>query len=416
MDKACCSSCKKAFSTVLARDRHQLRCKLTARTRKKACSECTRSKVRCDQARPVCQRCSVHRLGCVYQGHVVDEGGDSQFRNSVEAAELNRIPWADQLSFDFLPLNAPGLEAIPDWALCPLDLPVQHGMDSQFYTTPPTVSEAFPTPESMPHSEACPPVDDLWTCIKDGPALIESNIRHYPSQLVQGIEAPPFVHRQHFDPASRPDALAVAASLAQMDMTLPGESKALVADMIKSKIDHMQIQVHKTDMFHNLASLQAIIIYSIMRLSSQGRKQDSLVELTLQRTAQVISINQILLRSALLPLGLVRSADPWQHIFMRNVSHILQPLAAQPDNWKQWIAKESFHRSFFIWNALDIMSRSRTDLPIPFCPSYVDSQLPAPRPVWDATTAALYTLVRSKIRLIITHSRESKSETPPFII
>jgi hypothetical protein len=31
-------------------------------------------------------------------------------------------------------------------------------------------------------------------------------------------------------------------------------------------------------------------------------------------------------------------------------------------------------------------------------------------------TATLYTLVRSKIRLIITHSRESKSETPPFII
>jgi hypothetical protein len=31
-------------------------------------------------------------------------------------------------------------------------------------------------------------------------------------------------------------------------------------------------------------------------------------------------------------------------------------------------------------------------------------------------TATLYTLVRSKIRLIITHSRVSKSETTPFII
>jgi hypothetical protein len=44
-------------------------------------------------------------------------------------------------------------------------------------------------------------------------------------------------------------------------------------------------------------------------------------------------------------------------------------------------------RSFFILNALDILARSQDDSPLPFCPKYLDSELPLPQKVWESSTA-----------------------------
>ncbi|KAI9740504.1 MAG: hypothetical protein M1834_005084 [Cirrosporium novae-zelandiae] len=61
-----CKACGKHFNTVIARDRHCLRCRKQPRIRKKACISCSHAKTRCDHGEPFCNRCTLKGLECTY--------------------------------------------------------------------------------------------------------------------------------------------------------------------------------------------------------------------------------------------------------------------------------------------------------------------------------------------------------------
>jgi hypothetical protein len=105
------------------------------------------------------------------------------------------------------------------------------------------VTDVSLTPRSTSLTEPPSSPEDLWTCTKDGFGFMESTLKKYPLQLAHGNEPPPFIHRQHFDTASRPAALTVATSLAQMDISMTSQSKSLFLDLVDSKIHQIQIQV-----------------------------------------------------------------------------------------------------------------------------------------------------------------------------
>jgi hypothetical protein len=84
----------------LARDRHFLRCGKRPRDRRKACSECSRSKAKCDQKNPICMRCSLRGLQCVYARQPVMKRSaiQGEVTNDDTAILSNNLwsPWTDR--------------------------------------------------------------------------------------------------------------------------------------------------------------------------------------------------------------------------------------------------------------------------------------------------------------------------------
>ncbi|TEY71500.1 hypothetical protein BOTCAL_0092g00340 [Botryotinia calthae] len=98
-----CSVCGKDCGNKKSQLRHVSYCKKVksrghVKSRKRACSACTKAKTQCDLIHPSCLRCSRESLGCIYEGLQLS-------RRKVLEPEEKRLAGNDADQIEELPLT-----------------------------------------------------------------------------------------------------------------------------------------------------------------------------------------------------------------------------------------------------------------------------------------------------------------------
>ncbi|KAI9150374.1 hypothetical protein HJFPF1_10140 [Paramyrothecium foliicola] len=422
MEQLLCRSCGRPFLTASARDRHQLRCKSASRSRKKACSACARSKVRCSHTRPACQRCAVLDLRCVYASDAaVDDAGittpDESQAASYQSSFTCESPPGD------LPSTSDELMPTSDGPFPNILSLSDSGTDFHSFTS--SSSNIIGSPGSVPNCQSCvdnavfvPPVslqggfengiqhdsiqtvyseqadsssessgslEQSWISAEEGLGLMQVSLENYPRYMVDGEDVPPFIHHQHFLPAQRPDALATATSYAHMHLARTPQSEPLLLELVASQIKRIQLQISKNNDFQNLAALQAICLYEypsrydpLTELEPQplASTKEMVTELAPAHNQSMHGLHVPAVRRKARGLGYLAATR--EHVQVRDKPPYALDLAQPP---------LTANRSFFILHAIDAISRIQENMLVPLCIAVPDMPLPLPEHIWNAATA-----------------------------
>lgn len=278
--------------TALPLERHRLRCKFRPRAaRKKACGECARSKVRCDQKQPVCSRCRAHSLPCAYPSPPdADEQGD----NAIGAPTAPMHPPDATIHWEVTEsglqtLHAPfaaassqavNLISMKGWTSSDTDIGLDGGLS---FLSPDDLelnnSSRMPLPLPLlaigPHAADAAsgnpwpaPMwssgihtntenDDgfrnlsaflatrSWTTTEQGIDLVEAAYSSYIDALVDGRLRVPFIHSRDWDPARRSEPLAGAVVIAQLAAasTRTPQMDRIIVDIVEAQLPRISLKV-----------------------------------------------------------------------------------------------------------------------------------------------------------------------------
>ncbi|KAK4118756.1 hypothetical protein N657DRAFT_650947 [Parathielavia appendiculata] len=393
MEPLSCSSCSRTFPSVPTLERHRLRCRFRPTSRRKACAECSRSKVRCDQALPSCSRCVVHSLVCVYphlEGlRVTPNGPHPVSSGSLVTVPLTPSPssphsqqWAPpdregplggRPPADFLPVPAwpPGAEAEWQAGALPLfegnfDCPdLSLGLGGLDETINLDSNPRFAQAREPCHfQDLSSYLSEKWKTTQQGLDFIDSVLKVNVDNFVTGLQKPFFVHFQDWDVAQRPAALTEAVTVGQLYMyaTRTVQSDAVLLRAIDAQLGQFQLKVTAMQSERDeISMLQAVLLYACMRVYRAGPIASECIDR--------------------IPLRLM------QHVLSKNLPCMTLPTNPLPTAWQDWIAIESIHRAFFTLHALDYVTQARQSAPTALCSFYPTAPLPLPTHIWEAPTA-----------------------------
>ncbi|CAI6091525.1 unnamed protein product, partial [Clonostachys chloroleuca] len=180
-----------------ARDRHQLRCRVHPRSRRKACDECFRSKARCDSGLPACHRYSTLSRLCIYQLNApVNHAQQQVLLGPPMTTSVDVASWTGQISHDssvVVVLEWDTQQAMAHTSNIP---PVLLTQQSQGHDT--SVQPRSKSPVSLiisrcaqptfgPTSEAFTSLSQFltgqWTTAEQGLNIIERQLKLWPESL-----------------------------------------------------------------------------------------------------------------------------------------------------------------------------------------------------------------------------------------
>ncbi|KAK3304848.1 uncharacterized protein B0T15DRAFT_576193 [Chaetomium strumarium] len=381
METLSCSSCNRTFPSGLTLERHRLRCRFRPSSRRKACAECSRSKVRCDQAQPSCARCVVHGLVCVYphaDGPRATPNGPAPVSSSSQAAAL---PLTSSSQSQWTPPSQEGVFCAPSAFLSLPSWPPASVAEWQTNILP-LLDEGYYCPElsagmlvgarlaSNPHLEQTrkqSPFQDLssylgekWKTAQQGLDLIDRVLKANVDHFASGLQKPLFVHFQDWDMTIRPALLCEAVSVGQLYMytSRTAQSDAVLLRAIDTQLCQIQLKVPTMQTEReDLAMFQAVLMYAHMRVYRAGPVASECIDRVSLRLMQQIP-----------PLH-----DP--------------PTSPAPNAWKSWITDESIRRSFFTLHGLDYVSHARQSAATVLCALFPSAPLPLPAHIWEAPKA-----------------------------
>ncbi|KAH6844724.1 hypothetical protein B0I37DRAFT_343250 [Chaetomium sp. MPI-CAGE-AT-0009] len=389
MDPLACGNCGRSYSTVSALARHRLRCKSRPRSRKKACAECARSKVRCDQGLPTCSRCAIHGLLCTYP----HDGAlhPTAPPNHALAVPLSTVAHQAPLTPSSTPPQPlwtpavdqePGLTAslnsfseaswVPDlpddWREPFFLFNVGQGyaeISSANVTAPvSTANNSQGTTESSEVDSFQHPsvhLTDKWATAEQGLDLIDRVLKSYVDGVAQGVDRPPFIHHWHWDHGRRPLVLVEATAVAQLYTTTTPQSDAVLLRSINTQLLSLQRNLITQPRADDILMMQATLLYSMMRIYRSGPTASECIDRV--------------------PLRLM------QHVLSKSINCMTPHTNVTPNDWESWIQDETLRRSFLTLHALDHVTHARHGSPGVMCAMFPASPLPCPPDVWEAPTA-----------------------------
>ncbi|TGO17712.1 hypothetical protein BTUL_0015g00480 [Botrytis tulipae] len=324
-----CSVCGKNCGNKKSQLRHISYCKRVksrggVRSRKRACSACTKSKTQCDLIHPSCSRCLKKSLGCVYEGPHLPRGKtlESEVRNhtdtgadQIEEASLMSsssqditapvLPDIHEASMVSNPLQISGVTAddtlnleLPNenWNLDTEDCFPEH-MDISVFSTPTKYSPRLLPIEPSPifasyqpnnsgpiyrlYNQPVPNTPKAFALRKPSNNQFSLNRSYilctlptYPSMLLPSNDdgLPPFIHPHFSSRKALPAPLATCVTIIQWIRMKNKDNVLFIWGCIKMEIDRICVQYTKYNREDSVAALQAITIYLLLRLSEDNEK------------------------------------------------------------------------------------------------------------------------------------------------
>jgi hypothetical protein len=270
--------------------------------RRKSCEPCFKGRRKCDLTSPACGRCQRNGKHCRYKyppQHLanevtIPEGAIGSASGSAVTVDL--VPWE----------VAEALHGIKDLQ----DLHGSHGEslligDALFPHLPSEIGVLeYPSPLSFNS-------DPMWS-------WIISQFQSYPRSFAQKGETT-FIHRDLYQD-TLPQSIRAAFGICAASMGLTKANRSILFRSLDDEILNLLVATHATTLLEDLARLQAIVFYQIIRLfhgdlsqRATAEQQESIIEMWVLR----------LLRRADIELGTTQAA------------------------WETWILAESIRRTAF---------------------------------------------------------------------
>ncbi|KAF4626680.1 hypothetical protein G7Y89_g11479 [Cudoniella acicularis] len=327
----------------------------TQHSRQKSCIPCANGKRRCDMALPSCSRCLSKSIPCEYKSnkHTVaaqraqnntetpsDKSSDfySTAPTSDVAENINRESPHTMLLDPEMPLELPslGINPTPDNGMLLDDFLQVY--DNRFLNDP--------------HSIGVMDRERIRYCVRQ--------LRTLPEKFVkQGRNA--FIHPQTFQymtPQSLQDALCVAALYMQKNEF----NEALIWEIISTKVNQLLDPRGSWSISDNLASLQALIIYQIIRLFDGEVRPRSDAE---QQEATLIA---------------------WTDHLVQRTGINTSSGSVVPSSWESWVFEEGTCRTIIISKMVQAMFAIQKQGFCTLVPAVTELSFTAQRALWEAPT------------------------------
>ncbi|KAH8688978.1 hypothetical protein BGW36DRAFT_402045 [Talaromyces proteolyticus] len=259
--------------------------------RRKACSSCAKSKVRCSLEKPGCSRCRLTDRNCVYETTAsTSEQPDSRLAQGGLEVEFGRLDYLNVSSFTGplsasaalqTPLSpsdagAPSRSPVENTIWCP---PTQQSQGQSPRRTPRNNELHFGEIDLTPSSEA----DDIrarWIRPYFATTLerteiqkvvlpytiqfIKRILRTYPRNMLKDGHVPPIIHHTQVKGNEIPRTLANCYSIVRMwEHAVPG-SEEMVMSTLRREMDRLASESPNQHDYDLLSAFQAYLIYSIL--------------------------------------------------------------------------------------------------------------------------------------------------------
>ncbi|KAK0644643.1 hypothetical protein B0T16DRAFT_418023 [Cercophora newfieldiana] len=382
-----CPVCMKPFDEETSHIRHVQYCRRRASSdsrtnRPRACQACRSGKVKCDFGKP-CSRCVGRNADCVYERasrlESAGKGGNNSGNLPVNAEKASFGGLAVVGNVGFPPLTATEFAADEAW---PLQLHLQEIDDPTSVSVaicPPSIILPTPFGTSLvpyPRRRITPGCRQL----------IISTVRSYPRMMTRLDNLPPFIHhvgcQLHFSaPLTGEDIsqngscvfttnplrpLVTCMRLAQVFVSGVPEIEGVLWDAVEGECRRIAEEMQDFSPGEALTSLQAMIIYTIMRLMNSGISY-FLVNRDMLKTNRALAAHFLQL-----------CPGPFSPPHAR----LCRP------TWEEWILEETRRRIVTVCYLLDLVAGA----PHPdICELFADPHsisLPSSRMLWEARTAA----------------------------
>ncbi|KAF7926674.1 uncharacterized protein EAE97_010183 [Botrytis byssoidea] len=417
-EKFMCSVCGKNCGSKKSQLRHISYCKRVksrggVRSRKRACSACTKSKTQCDLIHPSCSRCLKKSLGCVYEGPHFPRGKNLESEvgnhtdtgaNQIEEASLISsssqdntapvLPDIHEASMVSNPLQISGVTTdgtmnleLPNenWNLDTEDCFPEHLYVSVFSTPTQYSARLLPIEPSPIFASYQPKNSGSFYRLYDQPiptapkafalrrpsnnqfslnrSYILCTLPTYPSMLLPSNDdgLPPFIHPHFSSRKALPAPLATCVTIIQWISMKNKDNVLFIWGCIKMEIDRICIQYTTYNREDSVAALQAITIYLLLRISEDNEKATNF---------------DVPLISAMIKLSI-------------HVIHLAEDLQNEGAlSWKEWALAESTRRTIIILFFIDLFFDISSSVHEYRCDENRLKQmtLPCSRKLWRATT------------------------------
>ncbi|KAH7109300.1 hypothetical protein B0J11DRAFT_238050 [Dendryphion nanum] len=411
-----CELCNKPFDKQSTLKRHGYYCrsqkqpKSSARLR--SCVLCVKAKARCDNKFPSCKRCSEKNTECRY--------AISKHKPSLEQHARDQTRTVQLIDQEFSHIALPGAIQFStgfDSRVAenePLDLNFGIFDDNSFSWDLSTVVGSNSQDPGADENQVQPSFEDstnlilfgqsglfdqgiqvaqkatpMMPCIPYMPDFTLRSFEHlfvtdgaskktsmlivrlltsYPAMMRKHNSLPPFIHPYFLTNVNNPDIKALESfntcvSLMQITNTEPRGGRKLLWRNIRLECERLQEEWVTHDRWELLSSMQALLIYILIRLQ-EGETEHNNVDVLLLATVKTIAY-------ALYELvGYIPCDQPVGH----NTSA----------SWKDWVFEESRRRLALIFRVMGLVFSMA---PVNKCqlPSgFILSPLPAKKQLWEA--------------------------------
>ncbi|KAJ5195391.1 uncharacterized protein N7498_008829 [Penicillium cinerascens] len=343
--------------------------------RKKACQNCTDSKVRCSLERPTCSRCLNRGKQCRYP-----EGSGDVHRSSPGAlSERNSAD--ERLSFE------PSLASFsPTSTATAFPSPVSGHTSGipQIYFRPEStqtvdIGLTFDHVDLVPMADA-ENVRDRWlqpyllTGTGQLPKLLSPFtvqflacvLRSYPNHLLDEKSLPPFIHPLQVNNKPMPRTMANCFSLVRMWMNRVEGSEAIVLSTVRQEMERLSREDATSDL-DTLCSFQVYLIYLLTAYFSPIDNA-SLVD-----DMSIITLQDLAFRTA--KAGFTCKAE----------------LSRTRPTWESWIIASSKRRTLFTMYLFTNVYNSDKGVPNFLSDELRDILVPESKALWEASDRGSWT-------------------------
>ncbi|PVH98671.1 hypothetical protein DM02DRAFT_615606 [Periconia macrospinosa] len=418
-----CPVCKKPYtnaSDARAKSRHRSYCRKKYQSgpysRRKACDECVRSKVRCSADPKGCSRCAERGVTCIYQGTLkqdtnIANSGFEEVATSlrlndatdvdVQSAGLNEsMPddlngpsvrteetnWNSTLSFEIFNWERNLFD--PEWSSAsdlttslaegyalesPIDTSPSHSELHTASTTLTIPQQLIQAPSSIPASLAFQDPSSLFERRKFSEQDLELTsdlalhiLRSYPYMIASQDSVPPFIHPKYRilseHETKRPSSLDAALKFAKMLLHSRRVNGSLVWGLIRMEQERIFSEYRSFNRWEVLEALQSLIMYTLLRIVEGRRVYTSF-------GTQLLASITALCNHISANFGNMIDSDE---------------LSGQMILWKDWVYFESRRRTATIALIITSVIHAQVTTPCHAIPEYNRSLAPSPKALWHA--------------------------------
>ncbi|ORY12875.1 hypothetical protein BCR34DRAFT_286370 [Clohesyomyces aquaticus] len=380
-------------------------------SRKRSCSHCVRAKLRCDSRFPSCSGCSSRQIQCQYDGEALQNlsafatsmsqisQGNTVTRHDPATAAMNEmsgsIPdsvadnfWSDVLlDAEFLGLSDIPVDAHTDFAPATTETRELMAFQDTFQFAATDLQIQAPDPSSIisPTDLSVTLSDGLSTEEPSRPIAIRRMIRpesrsialflmniigSFPRMMLRKETFPPFIHPKcHWNLNSKedelPEMLVNCMTLAEMFTVRTKKTSNLLWRTVRMEYERLWLEHERYSDNELLASVQALLIYAIMRFMD-GHTDLENFDIPLLQSLNTIS-------SALsLRIG---------------GGEFKNSVEVEQQSWQDWIFQESRRRVVTVARIMNLAINLDHAISCEPLDGFCLAPLPAKKTLWEAADA-----------------------------
>ena len=345
----------------------------------KACDACRKAKRGCDKRRPHCSRCEKRGLSCVYHARPLFVlYGDAPYQRITTSPPWNTV---------IAPTAADALGVIPDG-------PSLGDLQSAWFLT----SESWRV--APIDASALAPVSV---------AVIKRYVTKVQGWLAEWVTEGqnPFIHRQLYakrKPRHTQDAFTALSSYFSRTPATEDLIFQTIEDRVEELVSGEEQGLARLEPFEHISRVQALLIYSTIRLYDGDIRQRHLAEQHLDTvhrwTSQMLSTTaQAASSGALLTSNAIESPQ------LRDNPSVTQETLL----WHAWILAESVRRTWLVAHFIRVIYNGLQHQCVE-CPGGVP--ITTRRGVWEAGSAFAWTKICAESNVGLMH----RSETRRFLM